>query len=509
MSPSSAIRPLLVLAGSALLAAAAGCTGALGSEEPPRMAQAPEPDGRLFTRLPSAYTGVRFVNRVESTRELNVFTYRNFYNGGGVALGDLTGDGLPELVLTSNQGGARLYLNQGKFRFRDVTDAAGLVPGGPWTTGVVMADVNGDGRLDVYVCHAGPGGPEERANQLWINDGPGPDGVPRFTDRAAAYGVADPGYSTHAAFADHDRDGDLDLFVINNSPRPVSSFGPRNTRQVRDAFGGHKLYRNDGGRFVDVSARAGMYGSEIGFGLGLGIGDVNRDGWPDVYVANDFFERDYLYLNRGDGTFAEVADREMTAVSYSSMGMDVADVDDDGWPDVYTTDMMPEDEFRVKTTAAFDGWDVYQAKLRDGYGHQFMRNMLQRNNRNGTFTDVGQMAGVARTDWSWSALIADLDLDGRKDIYVTNGIARDMTSQDYIAFLADQETMKEVSSGRRVDFQKLVQAMDSTPLADYAFRNGGDLSFTNEAKAWGLDEPRSRTAPPTGTSTATGPSISW
>ena len=489
MTTSSAIRPLLVLAGCAALAAAAGCSGALGSEEPPRLAEAPAPDSLLFTRLPSAYTGVRFVNTVTGTRDLNVFTYRNFWNGGGVAIGDLTGDGLPELVLTSNQGGTRLYLNEGKFRFRDVTDAAGIVRGGSWTTGVAMADVNGDGRLDLYVCHAGQGGPEERANQLWINEGAGPDSLPRFTERAAAFGIADAGFSTHAAFSDYDRDGDLDLFVINNSPRPVSSFGPRNTRRVRDAFGGHKLYRNEGGRFVDVSERAGIYGSEIGFGLGLGVGDVNRDGWPDVYVANDFFERDYLYLNKGDGTFDEVADRGMSALSYSSMGMDVADVDDDGWPDVYTTDMMPEDEFRVKTTAAFDGWDVYQAKLRDGYGHQFMRNMLQRNDRNGTFTDVGQMAGVARTDWSWSALIADLDLDGRKDIFVTNGIARDMTSQDYIAFLADQETMKEVSSGRRVDFEKLVQAMDSTPLADYAFRNGGDLSFTNEAKAWGLDEP--------------------
>jgi hypothetical protein len=241
--------------------------------------------------------------------------------------------------------------------------------------------------------------------------------------------VADEGYTTHGAFLDYDRDGDLDLFLINNSPRPVSSFGQRNTRNERDPYGGHKLYRNDNGKYSDVSAAAGIFGSEIGFGLGLGVADVNRDGWPDVYVSNDFFERDYLYLNKHDGTFDEALDRQLTADSYFSMGMDMADVDNDGWSDIYTTDMLPEDEYRLRTMASFEGWDVYQTKVANGYGYQFMRNMLQRNNRNGTFTDVGQMAGVARTDWSWSALIADLDLDGRKDIFVTNGLVKDVTSQ--------------------------------------------------------------------------------
>jgi hypothetical protein len=240
---------------------------------------------------------------------------------------------------------------------------------------------------------------------------------------------------------------------------------------------------------VDVSRQAGIFGSEVGFGLGLGVADVNRDGWPDVYVANDFFERDYLYINKKDGTFAESLDEEMPSVTYFSMGMDIADVDEDGWPDIYTTDMLPQDEYRLKMTASFEDWEIYRAKVQNDYHHQFMRNMLQLNNGNGTFSDVGQMAGVAATDWSWSALIADLDLDGRKDIFVTNGIARDVTSQDYIAFLSKQETLKQAASSGRVDYLKLIEATSSTPLPDYAFHNRGGLTFTNEAKAWGLATP--------------------
>src|SRR5213596_3387978 len=441
------------MAGACLLT---GCSAAGDRASPPV-------DGHLFTRLPSSYTGVRFENRLTDTRDLNVFTYRNFYNGGGVAIGDLTGDGLPEIVLTSNQGGPRLYLNEGKFRFRDVTDEAGLRnKDGSWTTGVTLADVNGDGRLDIYVCKAGKVQGALRANELWINQGLNAHGVPTFVEAAAAYGIADTGYSTQAVFFDYDRDGDLDLFVINNSPRPVFTFALKNTRNVRDPLGGDRLYRNDGGHFVDVSAAAGIYGSEIGFGLGVVVSDVNRDGWPDIYVSNDFFEHDYQYLNNRDGTFTEAVERAMPSVSYFSMGLDIADVNNDGWPDVYTTDMLPEDEYRLKTTSSFEGWDVYQAKLRNGYHYQFMRNMLQLNNGDGTFADIGQQAGVARTDWSWSALVADFDLDGYKDIYVTNGLAKDVTSQDYVAFLANQETMREAASGGRVDFLRLIAAMTST-----------------------------------------------
>ncbi|MFN8580081.1 MAG: VCBS repeat-containing protein [Gemmatimonadaceae bacterium] len=429
------------------------------------------------------------MNTLRESRDTNVFTYRNFYNGGGVAIGDLNGDGLPEVLLTSNQGGTRLYLNEGKFRFKDITAQSGLNDHAVWTTGVTLADVDGDGRLDVYISHAGQTEPAKRANALWINQGAGKDSIPHFVEKAEAFGVADRGYTTQAVFLDYDRDGDLDLFLINNSPRPASSFGPRNTRNVRDPYGGHKLYRNDNGHFVDVSEQAGIFGSEIGFGLGVGVADVNRDGWPDIYVSNDFFEQDYLYINKHDGTFVESLKKDLNVSSYFSMGMDIGDLNNDGWPDIFTTDMLPEDEYRLRTMSSFEGWDVYQAKVREDYGYQLMRNMLQRNNADGTFSDVGQMAGVSRTDWSWSALIADLDLDGRKDIFVTNGLVHDVTSQDYIAFLANKTTMDGATSGGKVDFMKLINAMTSTPLKNYAFHNLGKLTFRNESAAWGLDTP--------------------
>ena len=465
----------------------AGCAADRPADAPAR--ESPPAGGTLFTRLPSAYTGVAFENRLVDTPELNVFTYRNYYNGGGVGIGDLNGDDLPDLVLTSNQRGSRLYLNQGEFRFRDFTEAAGIGGKDGWATGVTIADVDGDVLLDIYICYAGRNAGDRRANELYINGGAGEDGVPVFEEKAAAYGIADQGYTTHAAFFDYDRDGRLDLYLVNNSYRPVSSFGLRNIRHVRDSLGGDKLYHNLGSSFADVSEQAGIFGSEIGFGLGVAVSDFNRDGWPDLYVSNDFFERDYLYMNGRDGTFSEQLERQMPYISYFSMGLDVGDIDNDGWPDVYVTDMLPEDDRRLKLTSSFEGWDVYRTKLRNGYHHQFMRNMLHRNNADGTFSEIGQLAGVARTDWSWSALIADYDLDGLNDIFVTNGLARDVTSQDYISFLADDETMAVARRGERVDFLRLVEAMSSTPLPNYAFRNRGDLTFASEAASWGLDAP--------------------
>src|SRR5437773_827586 len=474
--------PLLLF----LIALAGGCSDTKrDSALPP-----PASGGKLFTLLPSSYTGVTFANRLTETRDFNVFTYRNFYNGGGVAIGDLTGDGLPEIVLTSNEGGPRLYLNLGHFQFRDITQEAGIAESGRWTTGVTLADVNGDGRLDIYVCHAGLKSGALRANTLYINEGVRA-GIPRFREMAAQYGIADTGYSTQAAFFDYDGDGDLDLVLIRNSPRAVATIAVRNQRTIRDPLGGHELYRNDGGHFVNVSAQAGIYGPEIGFGLGIAVADVNRDGRPDVYVANDFFERDYLYLNNGNGTFREMLERAMPVSSYFSMGLDIADIDNDGWPDIYTADMLPADDYRLKTTSAFESWELYEAKAREGFDHQLMRNMLQHNNGDGTFSDVAWQGGVARTDWSWAALIADFDLDGNKDIFVANGLAKDVTSQDYIAFLSNDQTLLAATHGgkERVDFMSLINAMTSTKLSDFAFRNNGDLTFTKVSAAWGLDRP--------------------
>jgi hypothetical protein len=474
------------------LLAVVGCSSSSDSRPKVSADQTSPPpvDGHLFTLLPSAYTGVRFANRVEDTPDFNVFTYRNFYNGGGVAAGDLNGDGLPELMLTSNLHGSRLYLNKGHFQFQDITEEAGVGGKGFWATGVTMADVNGDGRLDIYVCHAGNIPGKRRANELYINQGPDKNGVPTFKEAAAEYGLAEEGYSTQAAFLDYDHDGNLDLFLVDNSPRSVNSFGLRNIRNTRDSLGGQKLFHNDGnGHFTDVSQRAGIFGSEIAFGLGVAVADINRDGWPDIYVSNDFFERDYLYINNHDGTFTEQLDKEVPYLSYFSMGLDIADINNDGWPDIYTTDMLPEDEYRLRTTTSFESWNDYQAKVRNGFHYQLMRNMLQLNNGNGTFSDIGQLAGVARTDWSWGALIADLDLDGNKDIYVTNGMAKDVTSQDYVAFLASQQTMMAATRAKKVDFQALTNATTSTKLRHYAFRNRGDLTFANETANWGLDTP--------------------
>ncbi|GJG87044.1 hypothetical protein tb265_22250 [Gemmatimonadetes bacterium T265] len=497
----------------------AACSGASGATT--RLADAPKPDGRLFTQMPSAYTGVTFVNRVSDSQKQNVFTYRNHYNGGGVALGDLTGKGLPDIVFTGNESGPRLYLNEGRFRFRDVTEEAGLANNGAWTTGVTLADVNGDGKLDIYVCHAGTDSSVRRANQLFINQGTDKNGVPHFKEMAREYGVEDGGYGTQAVFFDYDRDGYLDLLVVRNSPRPVTSFGMRNTRHVRDSLGGARLYHSEPGpdgtrHFVDVTAKAGIFSPENAFGLGVGVADIDRDGWPDIYVSNDFFERDYLYVNNHDGTFREVADKAMPYMSYFSMGMDIADVNNDGWPDVYTTDMLPEHERRIKQTSAAEGWDVYQEKVQNGYHHQIMRNMLQLNRgvwdagagSAGAvaagpippaliphFSDAGQLAGVARTDWSWSALMVDLDLDGNKDIYVTNGVARDVTDQDYISSIANQQAAESYARGGRVDFMTLVHAMPATRIPNYAFHNlgsdraGGVPTFANEAAAWGLATP--------------------
>jgi hypothetical protein len=476
----------------------AACSNAPGSAGVAQASTLPPVGDQLFTLLPANATGVHFENRLVETRDFNVFTYRNYYNGGGVAIGDLTGDGLPEIVLTSNQGGPRLYLNQGNFHFRDITEAAGVRNRkDSWTTGVTIADVNGDGLLDIYICKAGPGDAASRANELWINQGLNRDGIPTFKEMAAAYGVADSGYSTQAVFFDYDGDGKLDLFVLRNSPRAANSLAVRNTRDVRDPYGGARLYHNDGGHFTDVTANAGIHSPTIAFGLGVVATDVNNDGRPDLYVSNDFFERDYLYINNGNGTFSEALDRQMPVISYYSMGLDAADLDNDGWPDIYTTDMLPEDEYRLKTNSQFENWQSYQTRVSNGFHHQAMRNMLQRNNRDGTFSDVGQMAGVERTDWSWSALIADFDLDGNKDIFVTNGIAKDVTSQDYVAYLGSEQTMRAVTSdGRtRANFQPLLKAMTSTPLSNYAFRNRGNagtlggMRFVNEAKAWGLATP--------------------
>ena len=437
-----------------------------------------------FTQLSSETTGISFVNQLKFHKDLDVFRYRNYYNGGGVAIGDINNDGLSDVFLTANMQQNRLYLNKGGFKFEDVTETAGVGGEKVWSTGVSMADVNGDGLLDIYVCNSGDILGGKRENELFINNGD-----LTFTERSKEFGLHDKGFGTHAVFFDYDQDEDLDCYVLNNSFRPVSSLGLENIRHVRDSTGADKLYRNDNNRFVDVSQEAGIYGSVIGFGLGVTITDVNQDSWLDIYVSNDFFERDYLYINQRDGTFKDELTKRMGHISNFSMGTDAADLNNDGFPEIFVTDMLPEEDRRLKTTTNFESYDRHQLKLTNDYYEQYMRNTLQLNDGAGSFLEVGQYAGISATDWSWGALIADFDNDGNKEIFVTNGIYKDVTDQDFIDYLASDENIIPAMRKGDIDFQKLVDSMPSNKLSNYLFKKGSDLRFENVAALWGLDEP--------------------
>jgi hypothetical protein len=442
------------------------------------------PENALFQRLPVSTTGISFENTLTISEDFDVFRYRNFYNGGGVALADFNNDGLADVFLTSNMGDNKLFLNKGNWKFEDITTKAGVKGTKAWSTGVSIADVNSDGLLDIYVCNAGDINGANRENELFINKGD-----LTFSEQSEAYGLADRGFSTHAAFFDFDKDGDLDCYVLNNSYRPVSSLGYRNLRHVRDEFGGHKLYRNDNGHFTDISEQAGIFGSVIGFGLGVTVGDVNQDNWPDLYISNDFYERDYLYINNKKGGFTESLEKYMGHISMFSMGADLADLTNDGYPEIFSTDMLPEDDYRLKTLSSFETYDVYQLRLKNDYYHQFMRNMLHLNNRNGSFSEIGQMAQVDATDWSWGALIADFDNDLYKEIFVCNGIYKDVTNQDFVEFLGSSEQMRAAIEGKKIDFRDFVNRMPSVKLSNHMFKKGERWNYSNVSAAWGLAEP--------------------
>ena len=446
------------------------------------------PVDTMFSEMPADVTGIDFENKLEFRQDFNIYTYRNYYNGGGVAIGDVNNDGLPDVFFTANMLPNRLYLNLGNWKFRDITKEAGVEGKGHWSTGVAMADVNGDGWLDIYVCNSGDVEGDNRENELYINSGEGE--VPVFSEKAKEYGLADPGLSTHAAFFDFDKDGDLDMYLLNNSFRAIGSFDLRlNEREKRDPVGGDKLFRNDGEKFTDVSEQAGVYGSIVGFGLGVTVGDVDKDGWQDIYVSNDFFERDYLYLNNQNGTFREVLTLQMGSISAASMGADVADINNDAWPDFFVTEMLPQPDARIKTKTTFENWNRYQEGIKNGYFHQFTRNMLQLNNGDGTFSEVGRLAQVEATDWSWGALIQDFNNDGFKDIFVANGIYQDLTDQDFLQFIADDETKRSVIGKKGVDFKKLVDFIPSEAVPNYIFEGQGNLHFDNRAKEWGIAKP--------------------
>ncbi|MEM6700026.1 MAG: VCBS repeat-containing protein [Bacteroidota bacterium] len=447
----------------------------------------------LFQLLPASATNIDFINQLEQTEEFNTYTFRNFYNGAGVALGDINNDGLTDIYFAGNTVDNRLYLNKGDFQFEDITTKAGVACEEVWSTGVSMADINADGWLDIYVCKSGPPGGPNRYNELFINQ---QDGT--FKEMAKEWNIADEGLSVHAVFFDYDKDGDLDAYLLNNSLRSIGTGSDlsQSNRELRDPNGGNKLYRNEGDRFVDVSEEAGIYGSAIGFGLGVTIGDVNRDGWQDIYVSNDFFEKDYLYINQQDGIFKEDLENWMREISMGSMGADMADLNNDGYPEIFVTEMLPDRDARYKTKAQFETWETYQRKLESGYYHQFGRNVLQLNNRNGTFSEIGRLVGVEATDWSWGALIFDMNADGWKDLFVANGIYKDLLDQDYVNFYSNPERVRELIRTEESAILKMIDDMPSEALANYAFINqNGQFNkstiqqFNNQADRLGLATP--------------------
>ncbi len=448
----------------------------------------------LFQFQDSTKTGIYFTNNVENTPDFNIFSYRNFYNGGGVGIGDVNNDGKPDVFFTSNQGSNKLYLNKGEFRFEDISVKAGIEEKGKWNTGVVMVDINGDGWLDIYVCNAGyDKWKTKEFNKLFINNHNN-----TFTEKATEYGLAETGYTTHAAFFDYDLDGDLDCYILNNSFIPVNTLNYSNKRDLRAADwpieefakgGGDKLLRNDNGHFTDVSAAANIYGSLIGFGLGVTISDVNGDLYPDIYISNDFFERDYLYINQQNGTFKEDLQNQMGHTSTASMGADAGDVNNDGHPDIFTTDMLPGDDKRLKTTSSFDNFDTYQFKKKQGFYEQIQQNALQINNGNGKFAETAHYSGVAASDWSWGALMFDADNDGYTDIYVCNGIYKDVTDQDFIDFFANDVIQTMAASGEKQSMQSIVDSMPSVPILNKFFKNNGNLTFDDAGTESGFSQP--------------------
>jgi hypothetical protein len=437
-------------------------------------------------------SGLDFENIVKETKDFNIFTYRNFYNGGGVGVGDINNDGLPDVYFTSNQNKNKLYLNKGNFEFEDITEKAGVGGTKAWSTGVTMVDINADGFLDIYVCNSGDIKGDNKENELFINNG-----NLTFTEKAKEYNLSNQGYSTHAAFFDYDTDGDLDCYILNNSfknPDKIELY--KSMRDIPDALGGDKLMRNDGPVnkpgtnhpvFTDVTSAAGIYSSAIGFGLGVATGDVNDDNLPDLYISNDFFERDYLHLNQGNGTFKEDLINRIDHTSVSSMGADIADINGDGFPEIFTTDMLAADNDRIKRVIGFDPYHLEDYKYRANYHYQLIQNCLQLNSGKGYFQEIANFAGVAATDWSWGALVFDFENDGKNDIFVSNGIFKDIMDGDFREF-SEQEKLTTDATGGGYDFTKYSDKIPITPLANWAFVNNGELQFQNQAEPLGLGE---------------------
>ncbi len=397
-------------------------------------------------------------------------------------MGDINNDGLADIYFTGNMKPNALYLNLGNLKFREISGPAGVSCDSDWKTGVTMADVNHDGNLDIYVCYSGKGDPGKRKNKLFINNGD-----LTFTDKARELGLDDSGHSTQASFFDFDRDGDLDMYLLNHNVVVIQEFEFAKAKKERHPYAGDKLFRNDNGHFVDISEQAGIKGNPLGFGLGVSVADINKDGWPDLYVSNDYIEPDYLYINNGNGTFTDRMMDYMQHISYFSMGCDVSDINNDEWPDIFTLDMLPEDNERQKLLYGPENYEHYALMVLNGFYFQNMRNMLHLNNGDGTYSEIGQLAGISKTDWSWAPLFADYDNDGLKDLFITNGYYRDYTNRDFLKYKGDYYFEKGKAK-EKADTFHLVSTMTSTPVHNYLYKNKGDLTFIDKSAVWGFKE---------------------
>jgi hypothetical protein len=442
----------------------------------------------LFTALPASSTGIDFRNSLTETEAFNIIEYLYFNNGAGVAAGDINNDGLMDLYFSANQHANCLYLNKGNLQFEDITNQAGVEGTADWSTGVAMADVNGDGLLDIHVCNVGDYKGLRGHNQLFINQGD-----LSFKEESAAYGLDFSGFSTQAAFFDYDLDGDLDLYLLNHSVHSSRSHGMSDLRKDEDTRAGDRLYRNDSTRqgriFREVTTEAGIYRSQIGYGLGVNTSDINNDGYPDIYISNDFHENDYLYLNNGDGTFTEQLTSMIQHTSRSSMGNDIADFNNDGLVDIMVLDMLPDDQQILKQSGTEDELELFRLKLRYGYAPQYVHNTLQLNLGNGTFSEIARLAGIHSTDWSWSALFCDLDNDGWKDLFVTSGIYRRPNDLDYVSYLTGGNRYDPARDLDSVTNRELVEHMPLQPDINHLFRNQGDFTFERVEEQWGMDAP--------------------
>lgn len=435
----------------------------------------------LFHLLSPEDTGITFSNTLPENDTLNAMEYDYLYNGAGVAIGDINNDGLQDIFFGGNMVTSKLYLNKGNMQFEDITEKAG-VSTDRWVTGVSMADVNSDGHTDIYICVAGPNKTAEKPNMLFVNNGDG-----TFTESAGAYGLADTGYSTQAAFLDYDKDGDLDMYLLTNA---LENFPRNNSRPKKTNGQGlstDRLYRNNGDNtFTDASKEAGILIE--GYGLGVGIADINKDGWPDIYAANDFITNDILYISNGDGTFTDRSRQYMKHQSWNAMGTDIADFNNDGLLDIMTVDMLPPDNQREKTMIGAANYDRFNHNLTLGYQPQYIRNTLQLNNGNGTFSEIGQLAGIHRTDWSWAPLFADYDNDGHRDLLITNGYRKDVTNLDFIIYKRQEGRFGDEAHQSKA-MTKLIKELPGVKVHNYIYQNTGNLSFVDKSEEWGLDAP--------------------